>query len=46
MNKRTDACKYFEEAKLKISLDYFGRQRGFQRDFENEIDKLKSLNCN
>jgi len=45
LNRMTEACKCLDEAKSKISLDYFGGQRGYQRDFESDIDKLKSLNC-
>ena len=45
LNSIAEACKCFDEAKSKISLDYFGGQRGYQRDFESDIDKLKSLNC-
>ena len=45
LNRITEACRFFDEAKLKISLEYFGGQRGYQRDFESDIDKLKSINC-
>ena len=45
LNRITEACKCFDEAKSKISLDYFGGQSGYQRGFESDIDKFKSLNC-
>lgn len=45
LGKPDDACKSASEAKAKISLDYFGGQRGYQRDFDREIDKLNNLYC-
>jgi tetratricopeptide (TPR) repeat protein len=45
LDKQQEACTYANEAKTKITLDYFGGQRGYQRDFEREIDNLKNLNC-
>jgi tetratricopeptide (TPR) repeat protein len=43
--KPEEACKNANEAKAKITLDYFGGQRGYQRDFETDIDNLKKLYC-
>ena len=45
LNQQDEACKYFDEAKSKMTLNYFGGQRGYQRDFESDIDRLKSSNC-
>jgi tetratricopeptide (TPR) repeat protein len=45
LNKTEEACKNANEAKSKITLDYFGGKRGYQRDFERDIDNLKSLYC-
>lgn len=45
LNKMEEACKNASEARTKITLDYFGGQRGYQRDFEKDIDSLKSLYC-
>ena len=45
LNRQDESCKYFDEAKSKITLEYFGGQRGYQRDFESDIDKLKSIHC-
>jgi predicted Zn-dependent protease len=45
LNNSDDACKNANEAKAKITLEYFGGQRGYQRDFEKDIESLKSLYC-
>lgn len=45
LNRITEACKCFDETKSKITLDYFGGQTGYHRDFERDIDNLKSINC-
>lgn len=46
LDKSEEACKNASEAKSKMTPDYFSGQRGYQRDFEREIDNLKSLYCN
>jgi len=45
LNRQTESCKYFSEAKSKMTLAYFGGQRGYQRDFEKDIESLKKLYC-
>ena len=45
LNRQTESCKYFSEAKSKMTLDYFGGQRGYKRDFEMDIEKLTTLYC-
>jgi tetratricopeptide (TPR) repeat protein len=45
LGRTEEACKNANKAKAKVSLAYFGGQRGYQRDFESDIDNLKSLYC-
>lgn len=45
LDKPEEACKNASEAKTKITLDYFGGERGFLREFDQDIDNLKSLYC-
>jgi tetratricopeptide (TPR) repeat protein len=45
LDKPEEACKNAGEAKTKITLDYFGGQHGFLREFNNDISHLTSLYC-
>ena len=47
LKREQEACKYFDEAKSKMNLDYFGGQSGygFQQEVEKDINEFKSLYC-
>jgi tetratricopeptide (TPR) repeat protein len=45
LKRQEESCKYFDEASSKMTLEYFGGQRGYKSDFEKEIKSLKLLYC-
>ena len=45
LGKEAEACQTAMEAKSKITLGYFGGQQRYLRDFDREIEDLKSFYC-
>lgn len=45
LKRDEEACNTINDAKLKVTLEYFGGERGYQRDFVEEIEQLKANYC-
>ncbi len=45
LKRDEEACNTIKDAKLKVTLEYFGGERGYQRDFVEEIEQLRAKYC-